>query len=173
MKHEAFQHYKAPEGKTLQKVEDHSGDICCGKMALSEAETLFILLGKYKEEIGEDGSLSPAQKDRLISAIGCGDIQFFLIKCEGHAIGMCSLSRLFSTYACAPMGIVEDVFIEPSFRKKGHIRRLMRWVQAYCTSEGIRSLWVGSSQSDQGMYASLGFDMPLGQLMAWSAEETP
>lgn len=71
----------------------------------------------YLTEIGE-APLSEDARARLPDAIRAGRIVFVVARVRNRAIGMCSVTRCFSTFACADIGIFEDFFVEPNFRKK-------------------------------------------------------
>lgn len=71
----------------------------------------------YLTEIGE-APLSEDARARLSDAIRAGRIVFVVARVRNRAIGMCSVTRCFSTFACADIGIFEDSFVEPNFRKK-------------------------------------------------------
>ena len=47
-------------------------------------------------------------------------------------VGMCSVSRVFSTFACADIGVFEYLFVETVFRKQGLARQLASAAQEYC-----------------------------------------
>lgn len=119
----------------------------------------------FLREIGE----APATEEKqaqLIRAIREGKIIFFLAKRGCRAVGMCSIARCFSTFACADMGIFEDFYIEPVFRKKGLARRLAKAAQNWCGENSIASLTVCCAPCDEAMYRALGFDTHLGTTFA-------
>jgi len=78
---------------------------------------------------------------------------------------------VFSTYQCKFNGIFEDFYIIDEYRGKGIARGLIRYVFEELESRGISSLWVGCADIDIEMYNSLGFTIPLGNLLTWSADE--
>ena len=61
-------------------------------------------------------------------------------------------------------GVFEDFYIVPEYRHKGIARQLVRF--AYQES-GVGSLTVGCADCDVKMYLSLGFTIPLGNLLAF------
>lgn len=71
----------------------------------------------FLKEIGEAPSTEEKQ-EQLAQAIRDGKITFFVAKRGYRAVGMCSISRCFSTFACTDVGIFDDFYIEPAFRKK-------------------------------------------------------
>ena len=88
----------------------------------------------YLTEIGE-APLSEDARARLSDAIRAGRIVFVVARVRNRAIGMCSVTRCFSTFACADIGIFEDFFVEPNFREKGVASRLASAAQAWCETD--------------------------------------
>lgn len=148
---------------------ESSDDIVCEELQLADIWQLLNLENSYKVEINKP-FLTKAQQDSLLQAISDNQIKFFLLKRSTRAIGMCSVSKIFSTFNCASIGIFADFFIEPVFRKNGYERLLTKFVQDWCYEQRINSLLVGSSDTDLKKYTSLGFDVKLGNLLKWSIE---
>lgn len=71
----------------------------------------------FLKEIGEAPSTEEKQ-EQLAQAIRDGKITFFVARRGYRAVGMCSVSRCFSTFTCTDVGIFDDFYIEPVFRKK-------------------------------------------------------
>ena len=83
-----------------------------------------------------------------------------------RAVGMCSVAKCFSTFACTDTGVFDDFYIEPVFRKKGVARKLAQAAQDWCKENGLASLTVTCAPCDEGMYQALGFDIRLGSTFA-------
>ena len=81
-------------------------------------------------------------------------------------MGMCSVAKCFSTFACTDTGVFDDFYIEPVFRKNGVARKLAQAAQDWCKEKGLASLTVCSAPCDEGMYQALGFDVRLGSTFA-------
>lgn len=140
------------------------------EIEIVEQEDMWQLLrleNGYKHEVGE-AFLDAIQQDALENAIEKREIYFFVAKRKTRVIGMCSVCKTFSTFNCKDGGIFEDFYIEPVFRHKGVARLLVNQVFKWCKSQNIVSLWVGCSEADIDMYKSLGFEIPLGNLLTWS-----
>ena len=115
----------------------------------------------FLKEIGE--SLATEEKqEQLAQAIRDGKITFFMAKRGYRAVGMCSVAKCFSTFACSETGVFDDFYIEPVFRKKGVARMLAQAAQDWCKENGLASLTVTCDPCDVGMYQALGFDFRLG-----------
>ncbi len=130
------------------------------------ADPGFLALeDSYLEEIGEE-SLTEEQGRRLQGAIRAGDITYFLAAADGQAVGMCSVTRHFSTFCCAHTGVFEDYYVRPAYRGKGVARRLAQTAQQWSAAQGVVSLTVCCAPCDEKMYQSLGFDARLGATYA-------
>ncbi|MBP5236660.1 MAG: GNAT family N-acetyltransferase [Clostridia bacterium] len=129
----------------------------------SQIDRLWELQKAYKAEIGEDAPGEP-DKNKLLSAVEKGQIAFFGAFDEGTLIGCCSVTAGFSTFDYAQSGVFEDFYICPEYRHKGVARELVQY--AYRES-GVSSMTVGCAGCDVEMYRSLGFGIPLGNLLAF------
>lgn len=131
----------------------------------SEDWQLLKLMNGFLSEIGEE-CLTEEKQERLQAAVREGKITFFLAKRGSRAVGMCSVSKSYSTFACGDVGIFDDFYIEPVFRKQGIARLLTEAAQDWCRKEGIASLTVTCAPCDEEMYRNLGFDLALGRTYA-------
>ena len=118
----------------------------------------------YKTEIGED---CPSKNDfeSLKHAIEQERINFYGCVCDGKLVACCSICLTYSTFNYDTAGVFEDFYILPSYRHKGIARKLVMF--AYANS-GVSSLSVGCADCDIGMYNALGFDIPLGNMLAYN-----
>ena len=119
----------------------------------------------FLKEIGEEPLTEEKQK-WLFQAIRDGKITFFAAKRGYRAVGICSVAKNFSTFACSDTGVFEDFYVEPVFRGKGIARKLAEAAQTWCREKGIASLTVTCAPCDEQMYQSLGFEMQLGTTFA-------
>ena len=121
----------------------------------------------FLKEIGEQ-MLTEEKQEKLQQAIRDGKITFFMAKRGYRAVGMCSVAKCFSTYACSNTGVFDDFYIEPAFRRKGAARKLAQAAQQWCSDNTVSSLTVCCSPCDEGMYRALGFDVRLGSTFAYT-----
>ena len=119
----------------------------------------------FLKEIGESPATEEKQ-EQLAQAFRDGKITFFVAKRGYRAVGMCSVAKCFSTFACTDTGVFDDFYIEPVFRKKGVARMLAQAAQDLCEEKGLASLTVSCAPCDEGMYQALGFDVRLGSTFA-------
>lgn len=119
----------------------------------------------FLKEIGEEPATEEKQ-EQLAQAIQDGKITFFVAKRGYRTVGMCSVAKCFSTFACTDTGVFDDFYIEPVFRRKGIARKLAQTAQNWCKEKGLASLTVCCAPCDEGMYQALGFDVRLGSTFA-------
>lgn len=122
---------------------------------------LLKLENGFKREIGEE-ALTEERQRRLQQAVRAGKITFFIARRGYRAVGMCSVSKCYSTFSCADTGIYEDFYIEPVFRGRGIARALAQTAQRWGRENGLASMSVTCAPCDEGMYQALGFDVRLG-----------
>lgn len=126
-------------------------------------EELAVLQKAYKTEIGEslptDGELESLKK-----AIQKEQIHFYGCKWDGTLIACCSVCYTYSTFHYGKSGVFEDFYIQPEYRHQGIARKLVAF--AYEQS-GVGSLTVGCADCDMPMYQSIGFRIPLGNMLAF------
>lgn len=122
---------------------------------------LWKLENGYLAEIGET-PLDERKQAQLLQAIQEERITFFAAYRKTRMVGMCSVSRVFSTFACADIGVFEDFFVEPVFRKQGAARQLASAAQEYGRANHLASLAVTCALCDEEMYRALGFTEKLG-----------
>ena len=133
------------------------------KISVSRIDALWELQKRYKAEIGE-AEPGGAEKDRLAAAIEAGSILFFGAFDQNTMIGCCSVTVGFSTFNYLPSGVFEDFYILPAYRHSGIARQLVQFARR---ESGVSSLTVGCADCDLHMYESLGFSIPLGNLLAF------
>ena len=142
-------------------------DILITVEVLSDPEDwqLKKLENGFLKEIGETPATEEKQ-ERLAQAIRDGKITFFVAKRGYRTVGMCSVAKCFSTFACTDTGVFDDFYIEPVFRRKGIARKLAQVAQDWCKENGLASLTVCCAPCDEEMYQVLGFDVRLGSTFA-------
>lgn len=126
---------------------------------------LHKLLCGFLAEIGEE-PLSDEGKERLSRAVREGKIHFIAAYRGCRAVGLCSVSPYWSSFSCGQVGVFDDFYIEPAFRKKGIARLLACAAVEHCRESGFAGLSVTCAPCDVEMYTHLGFDTPLGMNLA-------
>lgn len=126
---------------------------------------LLKLENGFRQEVGEP-CLTEAQQSRLQKAVQENRITFFIAKRGYRSIGMCSVAPLYSTFACGDMGVMEDFYIEPAFRRQGAARLLQQAAHSWAAEQGYADLSVTCAPCDESMYRALGYEVPLGLTLA-------
>lgn len=126
-------------------------------------KSLIPLHFAYKEAIGE-GPPPDSDLMKLKHAIESDRIPFFGCLIDGKLVGCCSVSLTFSTFCYGLCGVFEDFYILPAYRHQGIAKKLVRF--AYENS-GAASMTVGCADCDLAMYRSLGFAVPIGNMLAY------
>ncbi len=132
-------------------------------IGVSQIDALWELQRLYKAEIGEKVPENE-EKEHLAKAIAGDKIVFYGALDGDRLVGCCSITIGFSTFDYMASGVFEDFYICPEYRRKGIARQLVQF--AYHES-GVSSLTVGCADCDVQMYQSLGFTIPLGNMLAF------
>lgn len=134
-------------------------------LSAGEERELVRVENSFLLEIGEE-PLDEKRERALIRAIEEEQILFFVARDGEHIVGMGSVVKCFSTFACGMIGIFDDFYVDPAFRGQGVARRIVQAAQRWCSEQGIPSLSVTCAPCDEGMYQALGFHTPLGKTYA-------
>lgn len=90
-------------------------------------------------EIGEKPMTEKAQR-QLQGTIQNGDITVFFARRSYRAVGMCSIAKGCSTSGCSDTGVLEHLYVEPAFRKKGIARMLVEAAHTWSHAHGMPRL---------------------------------
>ena len=133
------------------------------RLSVADFDALVSLHIAYKEEIGEDAP-SAENLIALKAALENGSILFFGYRIDDQLVGCCSVSITFSTFCYGRSGVFEDFYILPEYRHKGIARNLVRYAAEH---SGIKFMTVGCADCDIPMYKTLGFSIPIGNMLAY------
>ncbi len=133
------------------------------KIGTESFEELVVLQKAYKAEIGEPAPTA-AELESLKTAMENERIRFYGCRCNHSLVACCSVCDTYSTFHYGSSGVFEDFYIQPKYRHRGIARKLVSF--AYKQSS-VGSLTVGCADCDLQMYQSLGFKLPLGNLLAF------
>lgn len=133
------------------------------KITVEDFEELVVLQKAYKIEIGECAPTC-TELASLKKAIQNKEIHFYGCKCNTALIACCSICYTYSTFHYGKAGVFEDFYIQTKYRHQGIARKLVAF--AYEQS-GVSSLTVGCADCDVEMYQSIGFRVPIGNLLAF------
>ena len=133
------------------------------KIGTEMFDELKSLQKDYKVAIGEDVP-SETELESLRKAIEQGHIHFYGCICDESLVAGCSICVTYSTFNYDKSGVFEDFYITPEYRHKGIARKLVSY--AFEHSE-VSSLTVGCADCDVEMYQAIGFQIPLGNMLAY------
>ena len=136
------------------------------KIGTEMFDELKSLQKDYKVAIGEDVP-SETELESLRKAIEQGHIHFYGCICDESLVACCSICFTYSTFNYDKSGVFEDFYIKPEYRHKGIARKLVSY--AFEKSE-VSSLTVGCADCDIEMYQAIGFQIPLGNMLAYGGE---
>lgn len=88
-----------------------------------------------------------------------------LARCAGTACGFTQLYGLFSSVRLQPRWVLNDLFVEPSFRRRGVAKALLQEAAAFVRARGGCSLTLetdADNHSAQALYQSLGWELEQG-----------
>lgn len=128
-------------------------------------EEFWALELSFFDELGRTPPDSMG-RSRMIGAMSAGRVAFITVKRLNRPVGLCSVSRCFSSDTCWDVGVMDDFYIEPAFRGSGAARMLVEKAAEYCRKQGMQSLRVTSPDADLDMYRALGFTAGLGTQLA-------
>ena len=144
--------------------------ITAEKLSDPENWQLKKLKNGFLKEIGEHPATEEKQ-EQLTQAIRDEKITFFVAKRGYRAVGMCSIAKCFSTFACANIGVFGDLYIEPVFRRKGIARMLVQAAQKWSKENSLASLTVTCAPCDEKMYHALDMEKDAAHMSGEFSEE--
>ncbi len=80
---------------------------------------------------------------------------------EGKLIGFCQIYPSFCSVAATKIGVLYDLFVDPTARKTGAGRVLMLAAHEYATNNGMTRLDLSTAKNNlaaQALYESLGWE---------------
>lgn len=133
----------------------------------SEDWQLQKLENGFRAEVGVP-ALTEEMYSKLTAAIQNGETTFFLAKRGYRAVGMCSITRYFSSSICSEAGILSDLYVEPVFRKKGIAQMLCMAAMDFCKENNIANPSVFCSPKEKKLFQNLNFNNTLDILLMHS-----
>lgn len=133
----------------------------------SEDWQLQKLENGFRAEVGGP-ALTEEMYSKLTAAIQNGETTFFLAKRGYRAVGMCSITRYFSSSLCSETGILSDLYVEPVFRKKRIAQMLCMAAMDFCKENNIANPSVFCSPKEKKLFQNLNFNNTLDILLIHS-----
>jgi GNAT superfamily N-acetyltransferase len=76
-------------------------------------------------------------------------------------------------YPTGRLAFVYNVYTEPAHRRRGHARRIMETIHAWCREAGITSLALNASQEGRPLYDALGYHIAQSPMMFFGLDIGP
>ena len=153
----------------VQNGSDQWGDPLISVEILTDSEDwqLQKLENGFRAEVGVP-ALTEEMYSKLTAAIQNGETTFFLAKRGYRAVGMCSITRYFSSSLCSETGILSDLYVEPVFRKKRIAQMLCMAAMDFCKENNIANPSVFCSPKEKKLFQNLNFNNTLDILLMHS-----
>jgi len=116
-------------------------DIKIREASVSDMDSLVELL-KDLFSIEKDFVFNESMQRRGLAMMLENQTERCIIVAEtdGKVIGICSIQTLISTAEGGPVGLVEDVTVNPSYRGKGIGRMLLSSLEEWANKKGLKRL---------------------------------
>lgn len=136
-----------------------------------DVSALVALMAEFYAEAGFELPRETAKRAfvRLLDDPRLGEI--WLVEEDGLAVGYLALTFGFSMEFGGMRAFVDDFFVRPSFRGKGHGTAALETVREECSDRGLCALLVETGPDEhraRGLYARAGFE-PNGRVLLTQA----
>ncbi len=114
---------------------------------------LFDAYRVFYDQPSNPQSAASFLRDRITN----GDSIIFLAWLDDRAVGFTQLYRTFSSVALQPFFILNDLYVEKSYRNRGIGEALLKSAKQYCISSGYRGLALETAKDNpaQQLYERL------------------
>jgi GNAT superfamily N-acetyltransferase len=83
-----------------------------------------------------------AERAFILGHLRDGSSAVFLAFCDEHAVGFVQLFTSWSTVYLAPVAILEDLFVEEAFRKRGVATKLLNAALNFAREAGAATMFL-------------------------------
>jgi len=129
------------------------------KASFEHFEELANLFDQYRVFYKSVSDIESAKKF-LQERFQKGDSIIFVVSNDGHIVGFTQLYPSFSSVSMKRVWILNDLFVEPAYRKKGVAKLLLSAAEDFAReTEAIRIILATqiSNTTAQSLYESLGY----------------
>lgn len=147
------------------------------KLAFAEAEDIAkvaILFDLYRQFYGQVSDLNGAT-NFLQTRLSRAESIIITAAVANKTVGFTQLYPLFSSVRMKPVYLLNDLFVDPSFRKQGIATQLIEKAKELCKSKGFAGISLETEKTNiQGnrLYPALGFELDVDHnFYHWSHED--
>jgi ribosomal protein S18 acetylase RimI-like enzyme len=122
-------------------------------------EEVSKLFDQYRVFYKSSSDLEAAKKF-IQERLQKDDSMIFVVSNEGHLIGFTQLYPSFSSVSMKRVWILNDLFVEESYRKKGFAKSLISAAENFAKETGAARIILSTQVSNitaQSLYESLGY----------------
>ena len=127
---------------------------------ISDTEQVAIMFDKYRQFYEQAPNL-PLATQFIAERINKQESVIFMAEnSDKKLIGFCQIYPSFCSVAAAKIGILYDLFVDPSARKTGTGRALILAAHQYAANNGMTRLDLSTAKNNtkaQALYESLGW----------------
>jgi len=139
---------------------------------LEHLQKLAILFDKYRVFYKQGSDLQAAEKF-LKERLANNESIVFLADINGKSVGFTQLYNSFSSVSMKPTYILNDLYVEESYRKKGVGEALLNKAKELCRQNDFKGLALETAIENpaQKLYERLGWEKDSGYFhYFWSAK---
>lgn len=126
---------------------------------LSDIDAIVPLFSAYREFYGRAADLAGA-RNFLLQRFNHGESVLFIAEAAGVAVAFTQLYPSFSSVSLARTFLLNDLYVQPQYRRKGVASKLLAAAVEYCRALGAVRLTLSTAtgnESAQALYASAGW----------------
>jgi GNAT superfamily N-acetyltransferase len=113
-----------------------------------DLETLLPLVAAYRRFYGQ--TPDPVAERRFMGKhLRDGSSAVFFAQCDGRAVGFVQIFESWSTVRLAPVLILEDLFVEESYRERGIATQLIGAAQHFAREIGAAAMFLETAADNE------------------------
>ncbi|MFN8636148.1 MAG: GNAT family N-acetyltransferase [Chloroflexota bacterium] len=111
---------------------------------------------------GEGPALVEAMQRYVERELPAGAVRAWIVEADGQPVagGLLVLQATAPApgfLAEEPVGLIQNIWTEPSHRRRGLAGQLVRAMLDWCRANGVHRLFLNATEDGRGIYTALGF----------------